>query len=68
VGYITWFDEVNPCAVLEVIKPDVHVNGIEYGGDCIEAAVVKKNGGTIHLVDIVEGLSTSQIVEKIQKS
>lgn len=67
VDYVTWFDETDPCALLSVIQPDVHVNGAEYGEQCIEAAAVKAHGGRIHLVDLVPGLSTSQIVQKITR-
>jgi D-beta-D-heptose 7-phosphate kinase/D-beta-D-heptose 1-phosphate adenosyltransferase len=42
------------------------VNGSEYGADCVEAPLVKKHGGVIHVVDKVAGLSTSGIVEKIR--
>lgn len=65
VDYVTWFDETNPCKLLAKIKPDVHVNGAEYGENCIEAKTVKKNGGQIKIVSLVPGLSTSQIVKKI---
>lgn len=66
VDFVTWFDETDPRALLEKIKPDVHVNGIEYGPDCIEAEVVRANGGRIHLVKRIEGLSTSAVIEKIK--
>jgi len=66
VDYVTWFDELDPCKVLSVIKPDVHVNGSEYGKECIEASAVEKFGGKIHIVPLVPGLSTSQIIEKIK--
>ncbi len=66
VDYVTWFDQTDPCAILEIIKPDVHVNGIEYGENCIEAETVKRGGGRLHLVDLIEGLSTSKIIKKIQ--
>lgn len=67
VDYVTWFDETDPIRVLDVIKPDVHVNGAEYGVNCIEAPIVKDNGGRIHIVDLIPGLSTSQIVTKIRE-
>lgn len=67
VDYVTWFDETDPCKLLEKIKPDVHVNGIEYTENCIEAETVKTHGGRIHLVDRITGLATSAIIEKIQK-
>lgn len=65
VDYVTFFEETNPLSLLSKIKPDVHVNGAEYGKDCIEREIVEKHGGKIHIVDLVEGLSTSQIIEKI---
>ncbi len=66
VSYVTWFDETDPRALLSKIKPDVHVNGAEYGENCIEADVVKANGGRLHLVRRIPSLSTSAIIEKIK--
>lgn len=65
VDYVTWFDETDPRQLLARIKPDVHVNGSEYGENCIEADVVRAHGGKIHIVSLVPGLSTSQIINKI---
>jgi rfaE bifunctional protein nucleotidyltransferase chain/domain len=68
VDYVTSFEETDPRAILQKIKPHIHVNGSEYGKDCIEAAVVKEHGGHIHIVDLVPGLSTSHILQKIRSS
>jgi D-glycero-beta-D-manno-heptose 1-phosphate adenylyltransferase len=68
VSYVTWFDETDPRTLLARIKPDVHVNGAEYGAECIEAAVVRAHGGKIHIVELVAGLSTSEIISKIVKT
>lgn len=65
VSYVTWFDETDPRALLEKIRPNIHVNGSEYGENCVEAPIVKKHGGIIHCVDLVPGLSTSAIIKKI---
>ena len=65
VDFVTWFEETDPRQILARIKPDVHVNGAEYGENCIEAEVVRSHGGKIHIVDLVPGLSTSQIIKKI---
>lgn len=67
VDFVTWFDETDPRAILEEIRPDVHSNGAEYGENCIEAEVVKKHGGRIHIVSLVPGLSTSNIIKKIKE-
>lgn len=66
VDYLTWFDELDPRALLEKIAPDVHVNGAEYGDNCIEAEVVKKKGGRLHLVDRIPNLSTTEVIAKIK--
>ena len=68
VDYVTSFEELNPLALLEKVKPDVHANGMEYGENCIEAEVVRRCGGRLHLVPRIEGLSTSQIIERIKTS
>jgi D-glycero-beta-D-manno-heptose 1-phosphate adenylyltransferase len=65
VDYVTWFEETDPIKLLEKIQPDVHVNGAEYGENCIEADVVRSHGGRIHIVHLVPGLSTTQITKKI---
>jgi D-beta-D-heptose 7-phosphate kinase/D-beta-D-heptose 1-phosphate adenosyltransferase len=67
VDYLTWFEETDPCRILSLIKPDIHVNGAEYGENCVEADIVKANGGKIHIVSLVPGLSTSSVVQKIQE-
>lgn len=66
VDYVTYFNETDPKALLELIQPDVHVNGAEYGEDCLEAEVIKKYGGKVHIVNLIAGLSTSNIIEKIK--
>jgi D-beta-D-heptose 7-phosphate kinase/D-beta-D-heptose 1-phosphate adenosyltransferase len=66
VDYVHIFDESTPVAFLDVVRPDVHVNGSEYGADCIEAPTVRAHGGRVHLVDRVAGLSTTALVQRIQ--
>lgn len=65
VHYVTYFDETTPLKILIEIKPDVHVNGSEYGENCLEAETVKSHGGRLHIVPLIPGLSTSQILHKI---
>jgi D-glycero-beta-D-manno-heptose 1-phosphate adenylyltransferase len=65
VGFVTCFEETDPRVILGTIRPHVHVNGAEYGADCIEAEVVKSHGGEIHIVPLVPGLSTSNLIKKI---
>jgi rfaE bifunctional protein nucleotidyltransferase chain/domain len=66
VDYVTWFDDDDPRELLRILRPDVHVNGKEYGENCIEGRVVRECGGMLHLVDRIPGLSTSQIFSTIR--
>jgi D-beta-D-heptose 7-phosphate kinase/D-beta-D-heptose 1-phosphate adenosyltransferase len=66
VDYVHIFDEADPIAFLTEIKPDVHVNGSEYGENCIESETVTRGGGSIHIVGRIPGLSTSGLIEVMQ--
>lgn len=66
VNFITYFEETDPRKLLGKIRPEVHVNGSEYGSDCIEADVIKEYGGRVHIISLIPGLSTTQIIEKIK--
>ena len=67
VDFVTWFEETDPRALLAKIKPDVHVNGAEYGEGCIEAETVKTHGGKLYLAPRIPSLATSAIIEKIKQ-
>src|SRR5262249_49929142 len=64
VDYVHIFDEPVPMAFIAAVRPDVHVNGAEYGENCVEAAVVRDVGARLHLVPRIEGLSTSDLIER----
>ena len=68
VDYVHIFDEPDPIAFLREVTPDVHVNGSEYGEDCIESETVKQGGGRIHIVNRLPGLSTSNIIDTLNRS
>ncbi len=62
VDYVTIFDEKTPIELLELTKPNIHINGSEYGKECIEAETVEKNGGKIHIVNLTKGYSTTKLI------
>jgi D-glycero-beta-D-manno-heptose 1-phosphate adenylyltransferase len=64
VDYVTWFEETTPLNILEKLHPDVHVNGIEYGENCIEAPFLRSIHAKLHLVDRLENLSSTRILEQ----
>jgi bifunctional ADP-heptose synthase (sugar kinase/adenylyltransferase) len=66
VDYVHIFDEPVPMPFIEVARPAVHVNGAEYGLECIEAETVRRVGARLHLVDRMPGLSTTEILERME--
>lgn len=64
VDYVFIFDEDDPCAFLEEIMPDVHVNSEEYGENCIERETVERHGGRLLLVERIGTFSTTSLLEK----
>jgi D-beta-D-heptose 7-phosphate kinase / D-beta-D-heptose 1-phosphate adenosyltransferase len=66
VDYVHIFDEPVPMAFLEEVKPHVHVNGSEYGPQCVEAPTVASYGGRVHVVERIDGVSTSNILARVR--
>jgi len=65
VDYVHIFDEPVPMAFIAEVRPHVHVNGAEYGEDCVESGVVREIGARLHLVPRLDGLSTSGLIERL---
>ena len=65
VDYVTIFDEPDCIKFVESVKPDIHVNGSDYGKNCIERDVVEKYGGKVHIIKLIKGYSTSALIKKI---
>lgn len=67
VTLVVVFDEDTPYNLIKEVKPDVLVKGADYKEDDIVGSdIVKENGGEIVTVDLTEGYSTSNIIEKIK--
>jgi D-beta-D-heptose 7-phosphate kinase/D-beta-D-heptose 1-phosphate adenosyltransferase len=62
------FEEDTPLNLINAIMPDVLVKGGDYTIDQIAGAKeVIENGGEVILADIIEGVSTTAIIEKMKK-
>ncbi len=69
MDYVTIFDEDTPYEVIRTIRPDILVKGKDYENKVVVGQdIVEANGGKVELIDLVPGLSTSSIVQKIIKS
>jgi rfaE bifunctional protein nucleotidyltransferase chain/domain len=66
---IILFDEATPLELITAISPDVLVKGSDYTVDKIVGAdFVIEHGGTVKTIDLVEGYSTTGMIEKIKAS
>ena len=63
VDYVTIFNELTPIKILQHLKPDIHVNGAEYGPNCVEAPTVYKNGGMVCLVKRLHCVSSTAFIK-----
>ena len=66
VDYICLFDDETPCRLIEKMRPDVVIKGGDYKGKHIpEMDMVDVYGGVVEYVTMVDGCSTTKIIEKI---
>jgi D-beta-D-heptose 7-phosphate kinase/D-beta-D-heptose 1-phosphate adenosyltransferase len=69
VDYVVLFDEDTPLELIKKLKPDVLVKGSDYKiDDVVGYEEVRSYGGKVKLVDLIEGFSTTNIVESILKN
>jgi D-beta-D-heptose 7-phosphate kinase/D-beta-D-heptose 1-phosphate adenosyltransferase len=65
VDYVVVFGEDTPRELIEEIQPDVIVKGADYRADVVVGReTVEARGGAVVLVPIVEGYSTTALIEK----
>jgi len=68
VDYIVTFNEQTPQALIEAIKPDTLVKGRDWEGKTVVGRdIVEAAGGKVLFVPLVEGLSTTQIIDRIRR-
>lgn len=64
VDYVTIFSEETPLKLIKKVKPDILVKGADWAeGDIIGSNIVKE----VRRIPLVKGISTSKIIEKIQR-
>jgi D-beta-D-heptose 7-phosphate kinase/D-beta-D-heptose 1-phosphate adenosyltransferase len=68
VDYVVAFEESNPGDLIQEIKPDVLIKGQDWEGkEIVGQTFVEANGGRVVLLSLVEGLSTTELMERIRK-
>lgn len=64
VDLVLMFDEPESARFVRDLRPDVHVKDSTYGYNLLEAPIVARYGGRIHLVRKT-GHSTTNVIEKV---
>ena len=68
VDRVVVYDEPTPLEVIERLRPDVLVKGADWAHDAIVGReVVEGDGGRVVRVPLLDGRSTSRLVERIQR-
>lgn len=69
VDYVVVFDQDTPYELIQLIQPDVLVKGGDWQPeDIVGSDIVLKRGGTVRSLSYQKGLSTTSIIERIEKS
>ena len=67
VDAVTIFGEPTAEALIAMVHPDVYVKGGDYTLETLpEAKIVKEYGGRVEFVPLVEGRSTTNVIERIR--
>jgi len=68
VDMVVLFDEDTPLGLIRTLKPDILVKGKDYDiSNIVGADIVLGYGGKVETIDLVEGLSTTSVIEKVRK-
>jgi D-beta-D-heptose 7-phosphate kinase / D-beta-D-heptose 1-phosphate adenosyltransferase len=67
VDLVVLFDEPTPLSLIDVISPDILVKGADYTeGQVVGGDLIKARGGRIALFPLLEGRSSTKIVERMR--
>ena len=66
VDYVFIFDDLTPQRVIDALVPDVLVKGADWSmSEIVGRQTVEDSGGIVCSIPLVEGVSTSAIIERV---
>ncbi len=69
VDLVVLFDEDTPLSLIKALKPDILVKGNDYKKEnIIGADFVMDIGGKVITLELIDGYSTTDLIEKIKKT
>lgn len=67
VDLVILFNEETPLELIRAVEPDILVKGNDYEiKNIVGAKFVMENGGKVITLDLIEGVSTTRIINKIK--
>jgi len=67
VAGVVGFDEDTPIRLIEALQPDIHVKGGDYDAETLpETPIVRGYGGEVVILPLLEGRSTTRIVQSLR--
>jgi len=68
VDDVVVFAEDSPLALIEVLRPDVLVKGADWAeADIVGATQVRRWGGRVERLDLVPGVSTTELIRRLRQ-
>ncbi|WMN12064.1 D-glycero-beta-D-manno-heptose 1-phosphate adenylyltransferase [Marivirga salinae] len=68
VDAVVFFSEDTPLSLIKQLIPDILVKGSDYNiSNIIGAEIVMENGGKVETIELVDGYSTTNIINKINQ-
>lgn len=69
VDYVIIFDDLSPVKILQQLKPDIYTKGADYNMENLpEAPILIKNNIKAEFINLIEGKSTTNVINKIEKN
>ena len=66
VDAVVLFNDDTPIELIRSLKPDILVKGKDYDiSNIVGADIVLQNGGKVETIELTEGLSTTNVINKI---
>ena len=66
VDWVVSFSEDTPERLYSMLSPDILVKGGDYSrSEIVGADAVEKSGGSVHIIDFLDGYSTSDLINRI---
>lgn len=74
IDLVVFFDDDTPITLIKALKPDILVKGSDYLAEVTDpnnpkyivgSDIVKAYGGSVETIDLVQGYSTTNVIQKI---